>query len=60
MRLQRLEKPRRDGGNIIDGSQERGFVGLGRLIKTADFPYELKRGSPNLVGCYRWIEVEVF
>ena len=44
--------------NLVDRSQERTFVSLGRLVEAADLPDELQRSSPNLfVSCWR-IEVE--
>jgi hypothetical protein len=53
-----LDKSAGDAGDFIDRGLERGFVGLRRLVKTADFPYELERSRTNFVGCDRWVEVE--
>src|ERR1700687_2265298 len=56
--FERLEKAHRDRGYLVDCRQKRCFVGLGRLIKPADLPHELKGGSANLFLGYRRIEVE--
>jgi hypothetical protein len=56
--FQRMEKARCDVGNLIDCSQECGFVGIRRFVKTADLSHELERSGSNLLGRDRRIEVE--
>src|SRR5258706_4522788 len=48
--LERMEKPSRDHSDFIDGSLERGFIGLRRFVKSADLSHELQRRGANLVG----------
>jgi hypothetical protein len=57
-RFERTEKASGDAGDFIDGSQERRFIGLRRLVKTADLSHELKRSRSNLFVTDRRIEVE--
>ena len=56
--FERMEKPSRDSGHFIHGSQERGFVDLGRSVKAADCSYKLERSSPNLFGSDKRIKIE--
>src|ERR1022692_457320 len=56
--FERMEKASRHSGDFIDRRQERGFVGLRRLVETADLSYELQRRGSNLLGIDRRIEVE--
>src|SRR6188508_3400327 len=57
-RLERGKKLAGDGGNLVDGREERGFVGLRRLVKTADLAHELQRGRANLLVRHRRGEIE--
>ena len=56
--FKRAQKPGRDRGHLIDGSLERGLVGLRRFVATADFSDELQRRRVNLFRSHRRIEVE--
>jgi len=58
VRVERMEKTRRDRGDFIDRSQERGFIRLRRFAKTSDFSYELERCRSNFFGSDGRIEVE--
>jgi hypothetical protein len=40
--FERTEEIRRDNGDFVDGSQERGFVCLRRFVKPANFSDELE------------------
>ena len=53
-----MQKTRRDAGYFIDSSQKRGFVSLGRFVKTCDFSHELERGGSNLFIGHGRIEIE--
>src|SRR6266478_1621875 len=56
--FERTEETSRHAGYFIHGSLERSLVGFRRLVKTADFSHELQRGSLNLFGSNRRIEVK--
>jgi MutS-like protein len=56
--LERAEKMDRDSGNVIDGSQEQGFVRLRRLVEPGDLAHVLQRRGPRLLLGHRRIEVE--
>src|SRR3989442_13025977 len=40
-RFERVEKPTRDPGDIVDSRIERGLVRLGWCVEAADLPHEL-------------------
>ena len=56
--LERTEKSSRDGGDFLNCDQERRFVCLRRLVKTADFSHELERSRVNLFVGDWWIKVK--
>ncbi len=53
-----MDEASRDLSDFIDSSEERGLIGSRRLVKTADFSYELERRGLNLFGGDGRIEVE--
>jgi hypothetical protein len=53
-----MNETSRDPGYFIDSSQERGFIGSRRFVKTADFSYELECGGLNLFGGDGRIKIE--
>jgi hypothetical protein len=53
-----MNETSRDLRDFIDSSEERGLIGSRRLVKTADFSYELERRGLNLFGGDGRIEVE--
>ena len=57
-RFERMKQASGDGGNLVDGCEERAFVGLRRLIQAADFSDELERGCSNLLRSDWRIEIE--
>ena len=48
--FERTEELQGNGGDLIDGVLESGFVGFGGLVKAGDFAHELERGSADFVG----------
>src|SRR5512146_161562 len=58
VRLQGEEKSFRHRGYLLHSSRERGFVGLGRLVKTRDLAHKLEGSAVNLLVSHRRIEVE--
>src|SRR5271170_2031069 len=56
--FERVKEAGGDGGDLIDGRVEGGFVCLGGLVEAADLPDELQRGVANLLLGHRRIEVE--
>src|SRR5690349_10886948 len=48
-RDQRVKQPHRRGGDLLDGSLERGLVGLGWLGGSADLAHVLERRGANLL-----------
>jgi hypothetical protein len=57
-RLERVEKPTRDPGDVVDGRIESGLVRLGWFGEAADLPDELQRCGENLFLRDRWFNVE--
>src|SRR5580693_3832990 len=55
--FERLQKPGGCRSNFIDGSEKRGFVGLGRFVEARDFPHKLEGGGADLFRSYRRIEI---
>jgi len=55
--FERTEELQGNGGDLIDGVLESGFVGFGGLVKAGDFAHELERGSADFVGSDRRIKV---
>src|SRR5258706_9373922 len=47
-RLERVEKPTRDPGDVINCRIESGLIRPGWFVEAADLPYELQRCSENL------------
>jgi hypothetical protein len=47
-----------NGGDIVDGREECGFVCDRRFCEAADFPDELERSRTNLFGSNRRIKIE--
>ncbi len=56
--FERMKQAGGDGGDFVDGREERGFIGLRRLVQAADFPDELQRGGVNFFLSDWRIEVE--
>src|SRR5207245_5434184 len=58
IRLERFQETSRDRRDLVDGREERGLVGLRRLVEAADLSYELQRGRADLFVGHRRLEVE--
>ena len=58
VRFERMDKASRDAGYFVDRRQERGLIGLRRLVESANFPDELERSGTDLFGRYGWIKIE--
>jgi hypothetical protein len=56
--LERMKQASGDGGYLVDGCEERGFIGLRWLVQAADFPDELERGRADFLLSDWRIEVE--
>jgi hypothetical protein len=57
-RLERVEKPTRDPGDVFDCRIESGLIRPGWFVEAADLPDKLQRCSPNLFLCGWRIKVE--
>ena len=53
-----MEKLGGSGGDFLDGGEEGGFVGLGRLVEAGDLADELERGGADFVGSDGRLEIE--
>jgi hypothetical protein len=56
--FQRAQKPVGDGGDFVNRSLERRFIGLGRLVESGDLSYKLERSSLNFFSSYWRVKVE--
>ena len=53
-----MQEAPRDPGYFLDRVKKRGFIRLGRLVETGDFPYELQRSSADFFVSDWRIEIE--
>ena len=57
-RFEGMNELRGDSSDFIDGSSERSFIRLRRLVEPGDFSHELERGRAHLFGSDGRIKIE--